>query len=405
MERDEFEALASAAGAYVVLSTTNRGTRPDPRYYLGRGTVAAIGELVGQTGAELVLVDEALSPAQERNLERALHARVLDRTGLILDLFAQRARSFEGRLEVERAQLRHLATRLVRGWSHLERQRGGIGLRGPGETQLETDRRLIARRIGQLNRRLEGVVHQRTQSRARRRRNGVPVAALVGYTNAGKSTVFNRLTGANAYASGRLFATLDPLLRRVVLPGLGPVVLADTVGFVGRLPHELIEAFKATLTQARDADVLVHVIDAAAPDREERIATVNRVLEEIGAGGLPQVELYNKADLLGVAPGLRKNGGEIARINVCARTGAGLDSALAALAFAVGVAEDSVRLEVAAEEGRLRAQLHALDAVVEEKALPGGGWSIDVRLHRATLARLLAERGPRGAKFVQRAVC
>src|SRR5688572_20880341 len=280
------------------------GTRraPDPRLYIGSGKAEEIRGLVAATGADLVLFDHALSPSQERNLEALLKCRVLDRTGLILDIFAQRARSFEGQLQVELAQLRHLATRLVRGWTHLERQKGGIGLRGPGETQLETDRRLLANRIKTLNGRLDKVLVQRETTRRERKRAAVPTVSLVGYTNAGKSTLFNRLTGADAYAADQLFATLDPTVRRLDLPDARYALLADTVGFVRDLPYELVAAFRSTLQEAREAAVLLHVIDAADANRAERVAQVNEVLQEVGAGDLPQIEVYNKADLLGEAP-------------------------------------------------------------------------------------------------------
>ena len=405
-DRAEFEALTRAAGAEVVGSVVNRRPPPDPQTFLGRGKVEAVRTLVAETAADVVLVDEALSPAQERNLERVVETRVLDRTELILDIFAQRAHSFEGRLEVERAQLRHLATRLVRGWTHLERQKGGIGLRGPGETQLESDRRLIGRRIRQLSRQLEGVAQQRARGRALRRRNEIPVAALVGYTNAGKTSVFNRLAGVDSYAANQLFATLDPLLRKIEVPGIGQLVLADTVGFVGRLPHELVEAFKATLSEARDADILIHVIDAADPDRDEHIAVVNRVLAEIDADELPQIELYNKIDLLNAEPGAKDTDGSgPPRIYASARTASGFDALRTALARAVGVPPAPVRLELEPAAGRLRARLFELDAVVAETPREGGGWLLDVRLPEALLARLLARYAPQSRRPAASAVC
>lgn len=402
-EEEEFSALARAAGADVAGVLHNRRGAPDPRYFLGRGKVEEAAALVAAGGAELVLVDDALTPAQERNLEGATRARVLDRTGLILDIFAQRARSFEGRLEVERAQLRHLSTRLVRGWTHLERQKGGIGLRGPGESQLETDRRLIGQRIRQLDRKLAEVSQRRAESRARRRRNATPVIALVGYTNAGKTTLFNRLTGGEAYAANQLFATLDPLLRRIELSGVGHVVLADTVGFVCRLPHELVTAFKATLTEARDADLLLHVVDASDPDREERMCVVNEVLADIGAGSVPQVVLYNKADLVPGHAELR--GGGTPPLYASATTGSGLDALRAELARAIGVSAHPVRLELDSDAGRLRARLFELDAVVAECIRPEGGWLLDVRMRDGELARFLARWAPRSARLAAGPLC
>ncbi|MGH8161643.1 MAG: ribosome rescue GTPase HflX [Gammaproteobacteria bacterium] len=391
-DRTEFAALARAAGAEVVDAIVDRRSRPDARSFIGRGKAQELAARVAETGAGLVLVDDALTPAQERNLEQMLECRVLDRTGLILDIFAQRARSFEGRLEVERAQLRHLSTRLVRGWTHLERQKGGIGLRGPGESQLETDRRLIGQRIAHLDRRLERVQRQRAQGRERRRRTATPVAALVGYTNAGKTTLFNALSGAGAKTADQLFATLDPLLRRIDIAGVGPVVIADTVGFVGRLPHELIEAFRATLTEARDADVLIHVMDAAAPERATRRAAVNQVLAEIGAGGLPQIEVHNKCDLIEAAPGLHPRGDEgPERVYLSARDGSGLADLERSLARLLGVPETPVQLELEPDAGRLRARLFELGAVLHESPRPGGGWFLELRLRATVLDRLLAE--------------
>ncbi len=295
---EEFADLTRSAGATVAGSLAVRIHRPNPSTLLSSGKLKEIKETADATGADLILINHSLSPVQERNLEKSLERRVIDRTGLILDIFAQRACSHEGKLQVELAQLRHLATRLVRGWTHLERQRGGaIGLRGPGETQLETDRRLLQKRVEQLQKRLSKVEVQRTQMRRARVRSEVPRIALVGYTNSGKSTLFNALTGASAYTADQLFATLDPKVRRIVLPG-SSAMLADTVGFVRHLPHELVAAFRSTLSEAREADLLLHVIDAADPLREERIDQVDEVLQAIGAGELPQLLVFNKIDCI-----------------------------------------------------------------------------------------------------------
>lgn len=398
---DEFLALAQAAGAQVVGQVYNRRLRPDPRFFLGSGKVDEIAVQVVASRAELVLVDESLSPAQERNLERVLHARVLDRTGLILDIFARRARSFEGRIAVERAQLKHLSTRLVRGWTHLERQKGGIGLRGPGETQLEVDRRLIGRRIRRLEGRLETVERRRAGGRMLRRRNGIPVFALVGYTNAGKTTLFNRLTQANAYAANQLFATLDPLLRRIDMPGIGDVILADTVGFVSELPHELIDAFKATLSEAREADLLIHVIDAADPESVEHVGVVNRVLAEIGCAHTPQIEAYNKIDRVNGTPGWRPGSREHPpRAYLSAMSGIGIDTLLRRMGEACGLSSQAIRLELDPTAGRFRARLFALDAVVDEVPRPEGGWTMQVRMREASLESLRRHFAPKCARRI-----
>jgi GTP-binding protein HflX len=295
--REEFHQLAVSAGLEPVAIIGGTREKPDPRLFVGTGKADEIQARISETRAQLVLFNHALTPVQERNLEAHLKCRVLDRTGLILDIFAQRARTFEGKLQVELAQLKHLATRLVRGWSHLERQKGGIGLRGPGETQLETDRRLIGRRIKQLNKRLERVRRHRELSRRSRRRATVTAVSLVGYTNAGKSTLFNRLTGAQVYEADQLFATLDPTLRRCELPGLGHVVLADTVGFISDLPPDLVAAFHATLEETVEADLLLHVIDSHDDAHLQQVEEVNRILSAIGASHIPQIEVYNKIDL------------------------------------------------------------------------------------------------------------
>jgi GTP-binding protein HflX len=330
---DEIAALAQSAGATIVGNVGGRRTRPDPAFFAGRGKVDEIAAARREGDAELVIFDHALSGVQQRNLEQALECRVVDRTSLILDIFAQRARSAEGKLQVELAQLNHMATRLVGGWTHLERQKGGIGLRGPGETQLETDRRLITQRVKLLRERLKRVSRSRaTQNRARRRAS-VRTAALVGYTNAGKSTLFNRLTAAKVYAANQHFATLDTTLRRVHVEGAQTIVLSDTVGFIRDLPHDLVAAFQATLAEAADADLLLHVIDASARNRDEQIEAVDALLDEIGAGDVPQIRVFNKIDAADLEPGVERDAcGNIASVRVSAVTGAGLAALRAALA-------------------------------------------------------------------------
>ncbi|GHE32665.1 ribosome rescue GTPase HflX [Vulcaniibacterium thermophilum] len=389
---DEFIDLARSAGATVAAVIPARIDRPNAATLIGSGKLEEVKAAVEATGADLILVNHPLTPGQERNLEKALQRRVVDRTGLILDIFAQRARSHEGKLQVELAQLRHMATRLVRGWTHLERQRGGaIGLRGPGETQLETDRRLLQKRMEQLQKRLDKVEVQRTQMKRARLRSELPRVALVGYTNAGKSTLFNALTGAGAYAADQLFATLDPTVRRIDLPG-GGAVLADTVGFVRDLPHELVAAFRSTLSEAREADLLLHVIDAADPHRDERVGQVDAVLKEIGAGGIPQLLVFNKIDRLGEdgAQPRRDRAGERERVWLSAREGAGLALLREALADALPLRNVQGALRLPPEAARLRARLHALGAVRTEEA-DEDGWRIEVDLPEAEAQRLLAQ--------------
>jgi len=329
----EVRMLAESAGAEVVDVITCRRDRPDVALFVGSGKAQEIGQQAKALDAGLIIFNHNLSPVQQRNLEQVVHCRVIDRTTLILDIFALRAQSAEGKLQVELAQLEHLASRLIRGWTHLERQRGGIGMRGPGETQLETDRRLIGSRVKMLKDRLSRLAKQRrTQGRARSRQ-GVLTISLVGYTNAGKSTLFNALTHSGAYAADQLFATLDTTVRRVWLPEAGNVVVADTVGFIRELPHTLVAAFKATLETTTQADLLLHVIDAANPAREEQIAEVNKVLAEIGASHIPQIRVYNKCDLTAAEPGIERDPyGKISRVRLSAQTGAGLPWLRAAIA-------------------------------------------------------------------------
>jgi GTP-binding protein HflX len=418
---EEFADLARSAGATVATIVNARIDRPNPATLIGTGKLDEVRAAAEASGADLVLVNHPLTPGQERNLEKALQRRVVDRTGLILDIFSQRARSAEGKLQVELAQLRHMATRLIRGWTHLERQRGGsIGLRGPGETQLETDRRLLQKRVEQLQKRLDKVEVQRTQMRRARVRSEIPRIALVGYTNAGKSTLFNALTGAEAYAADQLFATLDPTVRRIALPG-GHAAIADTVGFVRDLPHELVAAFRSTLSEAREADLLLHVVDAADPLRQERIAQVDAVLAEVGAGEIPQLLVYNKIDKVGEAahrdvggadpsagdalpapgsgrapqPRHDRPGGDQPdatvreRVWVSARDGLGLDLLRTAVAGRLGLRRIVAELRLPTSAGRLRSQLHAIDAVRGE-AHDEHGWTLAVDLPAAEAVRLAA---------------
>ena len=389
---EEFTELARSAGATVVGSLLARVERPHPAYYVGTGKLEEVKSACEATQADLVLVNELLTPGQERNLERALKRRVVDRTGLILDIFAQRAASHEGKLQVELAQLKHWATRLVRGWTHLERQRGGaIGLRGPGETQLELDKRMLQKKIESVRARLDKVEVQRTQMRRARLRNDVPRVALVGYTNAGKSTLFNLLTHAGVYADDRLFATLDPTTRRI--EGVAPLVLSDTVGFVRDLPHELVAAFRSTLSEARDADLLLHVVDAADELRDERIGQVDEVLAEIGAGDIPQVLVFNKIDRIeGAAPRRDPPVEGRERVWLSARTGEGIEGLRELLADRFLDRRLHAELRLGPSEGRLRARLHEVDAVKAE-SMDEQGWRLDLDLPRAVAERLAAEPG------------
>ncbi len=395
--RLEFRLLAKSAGVDVVAELTAPRSSPDPKFLVGSGKVEEVRAEVVEHEVDLVLVNARLTPVQERNLARALKCNVLDRTTLILDIFAQRARSHEGKLQVELAQLRHLSTRLVRGWTHLERQRGGIGMRGPGETQLETDRRLLGNRIRQLTARLDKVQQRRDQGRRARQRGDVPLIALVGYTNAGKSTLFNRLTSGEVMARDQLFATLDPTVRRIDSLNGSTVLMSDTVGFIRDLPHELVAAFRSTLEETLTASLVVHVIDAADSDRLQQQAVVEEVLDDIGAGELPSLKVFNKVDRVDREPGIeRDEHGQISAVWISAVSGAGLD--LLNEALAERIAEGRIRrwIHLPVQRQRLRARLFELGVVREEEIEADGSSRLDVDLDLRDVRRLARLDGADG---------
>ena len=387
----EFEMLVSSAGVNTLQVITGSRQAPHPKYYVGEGKAEEIAQVVQSTGAEIVIFNHALSPAQERNLEKLCQCRVLDRTGLILDIFAQRARTHEGKLQVELAQLRHLSTRLIRGWTHLERQKGGIGLRGPGETQLETDRRLLRDRIKAILRRLEKVAKQREQGRRARSRAEIPTISLVGYTNAGKSTLFNRITEAGVYAADQLFATLDPTLRKIELDDVGSAILADTVGFIRHLPHDLVAAFKATLQETQEADILLHVVDASDERFRENIEAVDIVLEEIEANEVPSLLIMNKIDNLeGQKPRIERDEEGIPRtVWVSAMEGIGIDLLFQGLTERLASQMVQYRLRIPPQhQGRLRSIFFKMRSIQFEEYDQDGNLLIDIRMQQVDWSRL-----------------
>ncbi|MBU2864791.1 GTPase HflX [Reinekea marina] len=387
----EFEELVVSAGVEPATYIRAVRTTPDPKYFVGTGKLEEIREAVIALEADVVLFNHALSPSQERNIEEVIEARVVDRTGLILDIFAQRARTHEGKLQVELAQIQHQSTRLVRGWTHLDRQKGGIGLRGTGETQLEADRRLLSVRISTINKKLEKVQRQRNQSRRARSRSDISTVSLVGYTNAGKSTLFNQLTDAEVYAANQLFATLDPTLRRLDIPDMGEIVLADTVGFIRHLPHKLVEAFKSTLQETAEADLLLHVVDCADEDRLANMEQVEHVLGEIGSSDVPRLEVFNKIDMLdNFEPAVERNDeGKPVRVWCSAKTGQGTSLVLAAIGELLGddVIAQTITLEP--HELALRAALHDYNAVLAENYDEQGNAVIDIRMQKKDFKQLL----------------
>jgi GTP-binding protein HflX len=398
----EFEELVLSAGGDPVAFIFGSRTSPSARHFVGKGKLEEIQAAVQEHCAQLVIFDHELSPSQERNLEKALQCRVLDRTGLILDIFAQRARTHEGKLQVELAQLQHMSTRLVRGWTHLERQKGGIGMRGPGETQLETDRRLLRARIKSIQGRLEKVRSQREQGRRGRTRSATPTISLVGYTNAGKSTLFNALTQADVYAANQLFATLDPTMRRLELSDTGATVLADTVGFIRHLPHHLVESFRSTLEEVSNADLLLHVIDTASDERPEQIFQVEEVLHSIGAADVPRIEVFNKIDLLEMEPRIdRDENGRAVRVWLSAQNGTGFDLLKQVLDEQLADEQFSATLHLRPEQARLRARLFALHAVTQEQFCSDGSQQLRVRMAQKDWQQLLAAEGLRAEELLE----
>ncbi len=392
---DELKLLVSSAGVNAVDTVTGSRKSPHARYFVGTGKAQEIADTVKAAQADVVIFNHALTPAQQRNLEALCECLVLDRTALILDIFAQRARTYEGKLQVELAQLRHLSTRLIRGWTHLERQKGGIGLRGPGETQLETDRRLLRARISTIKSRLSKVEKQRDQGRRSRQRNEVPTISLVGYTNAGKSTLFNQITGASVYAADQLFATLDPTLRKIDVEDVGNCILADTVGFIRHLPHDLVAAFKATLQETREATLLLHVVDCSDDNYRANIDAVQSVLTEIDAGEVPQLTVMNKIDAFDdIQPHVDfDDQGKPVRVWLSAQTGAGTELLFESLMAILSGQIRSLRLAIPPEQGKLRAIFYQLDCIENESYAENGDCLLDIRLNNIDWLRLIKQQG------------
>ena len=392
---DEFRQLALSSGLNIVQTITVKRNSAEAKFFIGTGKVEELASIVSINEVDLVIFSLQLSPTQERNLEKTLKCQVMDRTGLILDIFALRAKSFEGKLQVELAQLRHLSTRLVRGWTHLERQKGGIGLRGPGETQLETDKRLISKRIKYLGKRLEKVHKQHDLGRKSRRKKDLPMISLAGYTNAGKSTLFNRLTNSHVYADDKLFATLDSTIRRVILPAAGEAVVADTVGFIQDLPHELVAAFKSTLEETRQANVLLHVGDASDDDNGDKIEQVEDIIEQIGAQEIPRIIVMNKIDEMSdFHPRVDKDyAGNIYRVWLSAHTGEGIDLLYQALSERLSGMMTCAGIQLDVQSAYIRSEIHKVGFIQKEKMNEFGQWLLEINVTRHYLKRLLGKQG------------